>query len=251
MRIQSAHKAILKRTFTILVLVSLFLVSVVCAYLYWRITRFDGLIKNAAEKYSLDFNLVKSLIYEESWFDPDARGEDGEIGLMQVTVGVEREYTLGRARGGKAHIKLFEPSDNLEVGCWYLRQSLDRFKSFVDPVPLALARYNAGESRVRTWIRLAQNGKENEYDLDEKLFLKTIDIPSTRDYLMRILRRYRQHGSYAKQGSNIHGGLGQANNLALPTIIERHLVQYVLCCAYRIARFEDRTADDQIIRASL
>jgi soluble lytic murein transglycosylase len=135
--------------------------------------------------------LVRALIYEESWYDPDARGQNGEIGLMQVTPIVEQEYRQLQTNAGRPKPDLGLPADNLSVGCWYLRQSLDIFRNYPISTVLALARYNAGESRVKLWIKQALDGGLKNGDLNEGRFLNAIDIPSTRDYVVRILRRYR------------------------------------------------------------
>src|ERR1041385_3894414 len=58
---------------------------------YW-IHRYDALIARQAEIYRLDPNLVWSIIYEETYFSPWKRGKDGEIGLMQVTPAVARDW---------------------------------------------------------------------------------------------------------------------------------------------------------------
>ena len=83
----------LGRETRILLLVLVALVASLCVYGYvhWRVTRFDFLIQQASKKHDLDYDLVKSLIHEESWYDPDVRGADGELGLMQVTSLVRTE----------------------------------------------------------------------------------------------------------------------------------------------------------------
>src|ERR671939_1812238 len=58
---------------------------------YW-IHRFDTLIARQAAVYRLDPDLVWSIIYEETYFRPWKRGDAGEIGLMQVTPAVGREW---------------------------------------------------------------------------------------------------------------------------------------------------------------
>ena len=181
----------MKKKLLVLLPAVLCLMTAVLGYLYWRTTRFDGLIREATQRYELDFQLVKALIHEESWFDPDARGKNGEIGLMQVTPIVAQEYRQMEINPGRPRPDLRVPSDNLFVGCWYLRQSLDIFKNHRISLVLALARYNAGESRVKLWIKQAYNSKLKPDELNEGMFLKAIDIPSTREYINRILRRYR------------------------------------------------------------
>src|SRR6266496_5252379 len=58
---------------------------------YW-IHRYDALISRQATIYRLDPDLVWSVIYEETYFSPWKKGKDGEIGLMQVTPAVGREW---------------------------------------------------------------------------------------------------------------------------------------------------------------
>lgn len=180
-----------RKRLALLLMACLCLATALLGYLHWRTTRFDDLIRDVAEHHQLDFLLVKALIYEESWYDPDARGQNGEIGLMQVTPIVEQEYRQLQRKVASPKPNLGTPADNLTVGCWYLRQSLDIFKNYPISTVMALARYNAGESRVKSWIKQAMNGGLKGTELSEGRFLSAIDIPSTRGYVVRILRRYR------------------------------------------------------------
>ncbi len=169
------------------------LTAIGSGYVYWRVTRFDSLILLTARQYRVDASLVKAIVHEESWFDPNSRGENGEIGLMQISPGAAREYVNYRRDKTGFPPDLFNPRMNLQVGCWYLRQSIDLFKEFPDPIPLAIARYNAGESRVRQWVRTMENRVSglSSSATRESAFLQCIQIPSTRDYVRRVLRRYR------------------------------------------------------------
>src|SRR5687768_852548 len=58
---------------------------------YW-IHRYDALIARQASIYRLDPQLVWSIIHEETYFRPWQIGDDAEIGLMQVTPTVGREW---------------------------------------------------------------------------------------------------------------------------------------------------------------
>src|SRR5919112_5689911 len=72
----------------------LIVVGAAAAYLfnrYW-VHRFDALIARQAAVYRLDPDLVWSIIYEETYFRPWMKGDAGEIGLMQVTPTVGREW---------------------------------------------------------------------------------------------------------------------------------------------------------------
>ena len=58
---------------------------------YW-IHRYDSVIAREAARYHVDPDLVWSIAYEETYFSPWKKGRNGEIGLMQVTPIVAREW---------------------------------------------------------------------------------------------------------------------------------------------------------------
>jgi len=70
------------------------LTAILAAYFlneYWT-HRYDALIEQQAAIYRVDPDLVWSIIYEETYFSPWKLGKDGEVGLMQVTPTVGREW---------------------------------------------------------------------------------------------------------------------------------------------------------------
>jgi soluble lytic murein transglycosylase len=161
---------------------------------YW-IHRYDELIARQAEVYKLDKDLVWSIIYEETYFKPWEAGADGEIGLMQVTPAVAREWA--RETGMKAFEKraaenvtelLRDPETNLQIGCWYLEKLRQKYRDQPAEEAMMLAAYNAGPSRVEEWGKSAENAPP----LAEKEFIERINISSTRSYVESILNRYRK-----------------------------------------------------------
>lgn len=162
--------------------------------IYW-IHRYDELISRQAEVYRLDKTLVWSVIYEETYFKPWETGADGEIGLMQVTPAVARDWA--KETGMKAFEKraaenvaelLRDPETNLQIGCWYLEKLRQNFRDLPGEEARTLAAYNAGPSRAEDWGKSV----ENNQPLTEKEFIEHIDIPSTRAYVESILARYRR-----------------------------------------------------------
>jgi soluble lytic murein transglycosylase len=160
-------------------------------WLHSRSTQYDEIIARAAARYDVDFYLVKALVYEESWFRPNIRGASGELGLMQVTMKAAADFT---SRNGFPPIneeRLLDPRLNIEVGCWYLRQSLDRYKNSPVPILFALLRYNAGEARADNWLQVAMSRPAPAGASPEDYYLSLVNFPTTRDYVRRILRRSR------------------------------------------------------------
>ena len=161
---------------------------------YW-VQRFDPLIARHANVYGLDPDLVWSVIYEETYFRPWLKGEAGEIGLMQVTPTVGREWAaetgmreLAREMERDPASILRDPERNIQIGCWYLEKVLKNFRDLPGAEARALAAYNAGPSRAVEWSRTEPGAPP----LTEEEFIARITIPSTRAYVSSILTRYRE-----------------------------------------------------------
>lgn len=181
----------------VLVALSVVLTLIVAAYFfnqYW-IHRFDALIARQAAIYRVDPDLVWSIIYEETYFSPWKRGADGEIGLMQVTPAVGREWAtetgmreLERQMATNPQASLSDPERNIQIGCWYLEKISEQFSDVPDAEARMVAGYNAGPSRAIEWSRVADGAPPQT----GAQFIQRIDIPSTRAYVVSIMNRYRQ-----------------------------------------------------------
>ena len=161
---------------------------------YW-IHRYDALIAREAAIYRVDPDLVWSIVYEETYFSPWKTGKDGEIGLMQVTPVVGREWAtetgmheLERQMASDPQNFLRDPEHNIQIGCWYLEKIHEQFPNLPDAEPRMVAGYNAGPSRAVEWNRVGENAKA----LSGAEFVNRIDITSTRAYVLSIMERYRQ-----------------------------------------------------------
>ncbi len=158
---------------------------------YW-IHHYDALITRQASVYRLDPNLVWSVIYEETYFRAWKIGAAEEVGLMQVTPTVAREWAketgfqeFERQTAGNVNEFLRDPERNIQIGCWYLEKKRERYRDFSAEKAMTLAAYNAGASRVEEWTRNADAAK-----LTEQEFIERINIASTKSYVSSILNRY-------------------------------------------------------------
>lgn len=159
---------------------------------YW-VHRYDELISRQARVYRFDDKLVWSLIYEETYFRAWKLGSDEEVGLMQVTPAVAREWA--RETGFKEFEKqtadnvnefLADPERNIQAGCWYLEKLRERYRGRPAETAMTLAAYNAGPSRVEEWTK-----ETDAASLSEAEFVDRIGIASTKNYITSILARYR------------------------------------------------------------
>jgi hypothetical protein len=96
----------------------------------------EPLIAEAAQVHRLPATLIRAVIKTESNFCSWAVSPKGAMGLMQLMPGTAA--FLGVAEP-------FNPRENVQGGCRYLRLLIDLFGG---NVPLALAAYNAGYQRV-------------------------------------------------------------------------------------------------------
>jgi len=150
-----------------------------------RFQRYDEMIQSVATAHRLDPMLVKAVVWRESRFDPQKYGSVGERGLMQVSEKAANEWARENKIDNFRVEELFDPQKNLEAGAWYLQRAWQHWEQEPDPLPFALAEYNAGASRAQRWA-----GGEQAPAMTAKAFLSNIDFPNTRKYVDSIIARY-------------------------------------------------------------
>ena len=112
---------------------------------------FTDLIQQAAARYSVDADLIASVIATESNFDPKAISRRNARGLMQLLP--ETAARLG------VH-DIFDPAENIDAGTRYLRDLLQRYGN---NLALTLAAYNAGPVRVQQYGRIPPFAETQSY----------------------------------------------------------------------------------------
>ena len=98
----------------------------------------DVLIREAAERYGLPWELVSAVCYVESGYDPNAVSGTPDYGLMQVTQSVMGSY-------GLTADNWMDPAANLDAGCRILREKLDLSGG---DAAAALTRYRFGDAEA-------------------------------------------------------------------------------------------------------
>ena len=117
-------------------------------------TKYDDIIKEAAEKYSLPENLIKAVIKQESNYVPTAVSHKGAVGLMQIMP----QTGVGLGVTDKEMLK--DPYTNIMAGSKYLSQMLNRYNGRLD---LSLSAYNAGPALVDRLQRIPNIEETQNY----------------------------------------------------------------------------------------
>ena len=135
------------------------------------------LIRKHATANGLDPYLVAALIAQESGYDAKARSAANAYGLMQILPSTGRQLArrLGIRRFRTS--MLTDPDVNIRMGTSYLARLLDAFGG---QVHLALASYNAGTRRTRSWAA-------ERPGLERDVFIDDIPFPETQGYVKRVL----------------------------------------------------------------
>jgi soluble lytic murein transglycosylase len=105
---------------------------------------------------------------------------------MQVGEAAAKEWAEAHKIEVFVYADLFDAKTNLEAGTWYLARALDHWKNRDDPIPFALAEYNAGRSRVEKWAANSVSAGD--------LMANAIAVRYYVDDVIRRYRRYRQDG---------------------------------------------------------
>jgi len=146
----------------------------------------DGPIRAAARRYAIEPALVKAVVWRESRFNPHARGRAQEIGLMQIREDAALEWADAEHVPNFQHEQCLDPATNILAGTWYLKKLLKRYNHTDNPLPYALADYNAGRANVLKWLK--GSAATNSQD-----FTAQIGFRGTRDYVQSITNRYASY----------------------------------------------------------
>lgn len=130
------------------------------------------------DKHNVDPITLMSLARQESALDVQARSPVGARGIMQI-MPTTAKYTAKKFKlNYKGASELYDVKKNIEIGSRYLNSLLNQYDN---NRIFALAAYNAGPHRVKTW-RKRSNSK-----LDAFAFIESIPYKETRGYVQNIL----------------------------------------------------------------
>ena len=152
----------------------------------WLEHSHDGPIRAAAQRYGVEPALVKAVVWRESRFHPDVHGSSGELGLMQIREDAAFEWAYSEKDTNFVHELCLDPQTNVFAGTFYLAKLMKRYTKTDNPLPYALADYNAGRGNVLKW----NNG---EAATNSAAFMAQIGFPGTSNYVESVMERYENY----------------------------------------------------------
>jgi soluble lytic murein transglycosylase len=140
---------------------------------------FWDLVNDEKRKTTVDPLLVLSLMKQESAFDPGAVSRSQAVGLMQMILPTAEE--VKKELGAKVELPkdLFDPGTNIRFCSYYLDKLI---KKYDGSIPLALAAYNAGPTRISRFMQSVKNVRETWVD--------ELPLSETSFYVKSILKNY-------------------------------------------------------------
>ena len=153
---------------------------------------YQDIVEPLSRKYNLDPLLVLSVAREESRFDPEARSTAGALGLMQVMPQTAYKLNNNLKLDISGSQGVLDVKNNFHFGIYLLSNLINEFGSY----SYALAAYNAGKEKVKSWI---ENGDYKS--IDE--FIEDIPYRETRNYVKRIITTFFEY----KRVSSIEDGV--------------------------------------------
>ena len=126
--------------------------------------------------------VVLAIIRQESEFDAKANSWAGARGMMQLmkytakTVAKQSKLPYSISRLTR------DPEYNIKLGSYYFNSLMEEYNGVY---PFAIAAYNAGPNRVKTWRRI--NGDPSKGNLSYVNWIELIRFKETRNYVQRVL----------------------------------------------------------------
>jgi soluble lytic murein transglycosylase len=126
--------------------------------------------------------VVLAIIRQESEFDRRANSWAGARGMMQlmkptakiVAKQAKLPYSISRLTK--------DPEYNIKLGSYYFNSLIESYNGVF---PFAIAAYNAGPNRVKTWRKI--NGDPSKGQLSYVNWIELIRFKETRNYVQRVL----------------------------------------------------------------
>jgi len=174
----------MKKSVSVLILFIIFAFCLAGLKTYMAIThpvKYKNEILSYANEFNIQPEIIASVINIESSFNKNAYSNKKAIGLMQIKLDTANYLSDLNLKPQLTEKELFQPNINIKYGCMYLRYLLNKF----DSLETALCAYNAGETRVRSWLK-------SDFSSDGKT-LDIIPYDETKNYIIKFNKNLKYY----------------------------------------------------------
>ncbi len=130
--------------------------------------------------------LIHAIVHQESNFSINAYSSAGARGLMQLMPFTAKKVAKDLRIKYYKNKLTRNPQYNILLGTTYINEMLIKFNK---SLPLALAAYNAGPSRVKIWLK--RYGDPRQKEISYENWIESIPISETRFYVQKVLSNLR------------------------------------------------------------
>lgn len=150
---------------------------------------YSALYRSESDRYRVPVSLLKSLTRQESAFNLNAVSSSNAMGLMQMIPPTAEEISKKLGLNIEIPYDMFRPQVNIPMGTYYVAKMLEQFQG---NIPFALAAYNAGPYRLKTWIEARPEIKDlvaqNNGSIQNDIWFDELPWSETSFYVKAILR---------------------------------------------------------------
>ena len=126
--------------------------------------------------------VILAIIRQESEFDKSANSWAGARGMMQLMKSTAKIVAKQAKLPYRLSKLTTDPEYNIKLGSYYFNSLIEDYNGIY---PFAIAAYNAGPNRVKTWRRV--NGDPSKGQISYINWIEQIRFEETRNYVQRVL----------------------------------------------------------------
>ncbi|GIP20954.1 lytic transglycosylase domain-containing protein [Paenibacillus sp. J22TS3] len=147
-------------------------------------------IRHHAAVNHIDPFMVAAIIRVETNYKANQESSKGALGVMQIMPDTAK-WVISKAGLPDVSLESLkqEPDKNIQIGSWYLKSLYDQFEGNEIAV---IAAYNAGPTKVKSWIKSGKWDGRLETSKD-------IPFGETRHYVQRVAHYYEQYQDLYKE----------------------------------------------------
>lgn len=135
--------------------------------------------------------MIWAIIRQESAFNPKALSSSNAYGLMQLIGPTAQEVAQDLKTTVTIPDELFVPEKNIPFGARYLAKMKNEFSGHW---PLAVAAYNAGPSRLKSWLKLRKDTENlptlKSVEWRDEIWIDELPWNETQNYVKSVMRNF-------------------------------------------------------------